>query len=282
MSLTPAVASRIEQLIAPLRDKPEGSAILSDVDGTLAPIVPDPGDAEVPDETRRVLQRLANRFALVGLVSGRRAADARRLVGVGEAAYAGNHGLELMAPGAEGVTLDPAVADRAGAARDFLHGLDLTAIRASGLRPEDKGPIQSLHWRGAPDEASAERLAREVADRARRAGLWPHWGRKVLEVRPVAKIDKGTAVRRLVGGGALQGALFGGDDRTDLDAFRALRSLAAAGDLGVAICIGVASDEAPSELPQEADAVVSGPGEFVEVLEALAPRRAPDAGANPG
>ena len=276
MSPTPAVADGIERLIEPLRENPERAAILCDIDGTLAPIVSDPDDAEVPEATRKVLRQLADRYVLVGLVSGRRAADARRLVGVGEAAYAGNHGLELMAPGAEGVILDPAVGDRAGAAREFVGGLDLTALRDAGLRSEDKGPIQSLHWRGAPDEGLAERRARQVAEEATRAGLLPHWGRKVLEIRPVAGIDKGTAVRRLVGGGALEGALFGGDDRTDLDAFGALRSLAAAGDLGVAVCIGVASDEAPSQLPREADAVVSGPDEFGEVLRALVPPRAPN------
>ena len=53
----------------------------------------------------------------------------------------------------------------------------------------------------------------------------PHFGRMVLELRPVADVDKGIAVRRLVGETGIDAALFGGDDRTDLDAFAALREL---------------------------------------------------------
>ena len=64
---------------------------------------------------------------------------------------------------------------------------------------------------------------------ARRAGLQPHWGRKVLEIRPVAGIDKGTAVRRLLAGRVASRALFAGDDRTDMDLYTALPS----GSIGV-------------------------------------------------
>jgi trehalose-phosphatase len=281
VSPTPALAGEVAELIVPLRDEPGRSAILCDVDGTLAPIVGDPDEATVPEETRQVLRELARRFALVGFVSGRRAVEARRLVGVDEAAYVGNHGLELIAPAADEVTLDPAVADRPRAARAFVLGLETAALKEAGLRLEDKGPIQSLHWRGVADEGAAERRADEIAAEALRAGLQAHWGRRVLEIRPVAEIDKGTAVRRLLAGRLASRALFAGDDRTDLDAFRALRSMTAAGDLGVAICIGIGSDEAPPDLGQEADAVVAGPDEFRAVLTALARPGPRHAASNP-
>ena len=100
----------------------------------------------------------------------------------------------------------------------------------------------------------------------------PHWGRKVLELRPVADIDKGTAVERLLGEGSVERALFGGDDRGDLDAFAALREMANAGRLRAAACVGVASHEAPPELTERADVVVDGPDGFLEVLRALAAR----------
>jgi trehalose 6-phosphate phosphatase len=98
----------------------------------------------------------------------------------------------------------------------------------------------------------------------------PHWGRKVLEIRPVSGIDKGTAVARLLDEAPVELGMFGGDDRGDLDAFAALRSRAHAGRLRHAACIGVASDEAPAELGEAADAVVDGPSGFLEVLRALA------------
>lgn len=269
-----AVAGRVAQLIASLRDDPGSSAVLCDVDGTLAPIVGDPAAAVVPGETREALRELARRYALVACVSGRRAADARHVVGLDELAYAGNHGLEVLAPGARDATIDRAVAANAEIARSFVLELEAAELGEAGLRLEDKGPIQALHWRGAADEEAAEGLAREIAAEVRRAGLEPRWGRKVLEIRPVAGIDKGTAVRRLLDERPIELALFAGDDRTDLDAFRALRSLAAAGRLRAAVCVGIGSEEAPAELAEQADATVAGTAEFVTVLRALAEPRA--------
>jgi len=259
----------LAQLIEPLRAAPGESAALFDVDGTLAPIVDDPAEASVPAPTQTALRDLARRFALVACVSGRRAAEARRVVGVDELTYAGNHGLEVLAPGEHEAELDPALGDRARAAREFALDLDGEALGAAGLRLEDKGPIQALHWRGAPDEPAAERRAREIAERAESAALEPRWGRKVLELRPTADVDKGTAVRRLLDRPGLSLALFAGDDRTDLDAIHALRSLVEGGALRGAVCIGIASDEAPAGLAEEVDALLSSPEDLVEVLRML-------------
>ena len=213
---------------------------------------------------------MAGRFALVACVSGRRAIEARRLVGVEELTYAGNHGLEVLAPGEQEAALDQSLGDRAHQARQFALGLDSEALSEAGLRLEDKGPIQAFHWRGSPDQPAAERRAREIAERADRAGLEPRWGRKVLELRPITEVDKGTAVRRLLHGVDVRLALFAGDDRTDLDAIRAIRSLVDHGDLRGAVCIGIASVEAPAGLADEVDALVSSPADLVEVLAILA------------
>jgi len=270
VSDAPGATSRIGELLAPLRAEPEASALLCDIDGTLAPIVPEPEDTAVPEETREVLRQLAGRYALVACVTGRRALEARWIVGVEELVYSGNHGLEWLRPGATGPELDPAIADDARRARDFVLDLDAEDVSVAGLRLESKGPIQALHWRGAEDEARAKHQARRIAGTARSAGLAPHWGRKVLEIRPVGDIDKGTAVERLLSERAVQLAMFGGDDRGDLDAFAAMRRLADSGCLRAALCVGVASDEAPPELAERADAVVDGPDGFLAVLRALA------------
>src|SRR5689334_18314798 len=173
----------LQQLVEPLREAPEESAVLFDVDGTLAPIVEDPAQASVPEPTRAALRKLAGRFALVACVSGRRSLEARRLVGVEELTYAGNHGLEVLGPGEQEAAFDVSLGNRANAAREFVRDLDAETLRAVGLRLEDKGPIQAFHWRGAPSELAAEARAREIAERAQPAGLEPRWGRKVLELR---------------------------------------------------------------------------------------------------
>jgi trehalose 6-phosphate phosphatase len=269
-----AVSGRIAQLLLPLRKDPGSSAVLCDIDGTLAPIVADPVEAHVPPETREALRALARRFGLVACVSGRRAVQARSVVGVDELTYAGNHGLELLRPEASEADLDPAVGELARAAHDLVGELDSSSLSRVGLSLEDKGPIQALHWRTASDQRAAERRAGEIATRAEQAGLVPHWGRKVLEIRPTNEVHKGTAVRRLLVAAPVRRALFAGDDRTDFDAFDALRAISADGGLQDAICIGVASEEQPAGLAERADALVEGPKELEGVLRWLAEPRA--------
>src|SRR5207247_2381227 len=58
-------------LLARLAEDPARAAILLDVDGTLAPIVPRPEDARVPDDARAEVSRLAARYALLACISGR-------------------------------------------------------------------------------------------------------------------------------------------------------------------------------------------------------------------
>jgi trehalose 6-phosphate phosphatase len=256
--------------LGPLREEPSRAAVLTDIDGTLAPIVTDPGEAGISDEARKLLAALASRYAVVGCVSGRRAAEARDLVGVEEIAYAGNHGLELLLPGESEVRLDPALEGRENQAAEYLARLDGDAIGAFGLRLEDKGPIQALHWRGVEDESAAEARAREIAAEAGRAGLDARWGRKVLELRPTGGGGKDAAVAALLTGAEVESAVYAGDDRTDLDAFRRLRELAEGGDLRRAVCVGVVSDEGPAEIAAEADLTAEGPEGWVAMLRQLA------------
>ena len=80
----------------------------------------------------------------------------------------------------------------------------------------------------------------------------------VLEVRPPVAIDKGTAVKRLRGRRRIAILLYVGDDRTDLDAFRE-----------ATIRVAVRSSEGPRELLAQADAVVDGPQQVVDLLASL-------------
>ena len=259
-----------KELIAPLRERPEQAAILTDVDGTIAPIVADPSAAAVPDATRELLRRLAERYALVGCISGRRAEDARRVVGLDELAYSGNHGFELLLPSDSEVRPDPSLDGHEADAPRFVEGLDQGELERAGIRTEDKGAIVALHWRGSPNEGAAESLTHEIASAAEWRGLVPHRGRKVLEIRPNVPINKGIAVAALIASRPVDAALYGGDDRTDVDGFVGLRTLERDGKLSATACVAVASDESPDEVSREADLTVEGPEGFVKVLEALA------------
>jgi trehalose 6-phosphate phosphatase len=265
----PALEAEWVAALAPLREAPKRSAVLTDVDGTLAPIVERAEEAAVPAAAREALAALSERYALVGCISGRQAEEARRLVGLDQLAYAGNHGLELLLPGEERPRPDPSVVGREHEASEFLAAID-GQLEGAGLRREDKGPIQALHWRGSDDEATAEGRAEEIADAAAAAGLEPRWGRKVLELRPRGGGGKDAAAASLLADERLDRAVYAGDDRTDLDAFRRLRALREEGRLSVAVCVGVLSAEGPAELAEECDVAVDGLDGWLAVLEWLA------------
>ena len=289
------------EALEPLRSDPSSSAVLLDIDGTLAPIVRHADDAHVPEATRALLIEIAKRYRLVGCVSGRRAATARQIVAIGTIAYVGNHGGELLRPGATRPELDPELAAWSGRVRDFVTRVFTAEHQRLRVRAEDKEAIAAFHWRGAPDEVAAQAAVQQIAARAEQEGFAVHWGRKVLEVRPPVALDKGLGVTALLdgrgpeapsqrvpagaragstgegdeasgvdgAGGVVSVALYVGDDTTDLDAFRGLRSLLQAGKLTAAVCVAVSSEEAPRELMEEADLTIDGPEGVRRLLEAL-------------
>jgi trehalose 6-phosphate phosphatase len=262
-------AATLVEALEPLRADPSRGAVLLDVDGTLAPIVRHAADAHVPEATRSLLIAVARRYGLVACISGRRAANARQIVSIGSIAYVGNHGGELLRPGATEVELDPEVASWTRRINDFVAQQWDSGLDRLRVRREDKEAIAAFHWRGAPDEAAAYAAVAELARRAEESGLVAHWGRKVLEVRPPVELNKGRGVVALLRSVDVGAAMYVGDDTTDLDAFRSLRGLVDEGRLTDAICIGVRSDETPPALEQEADLLVDGPMGVRAVLDAL-------------
>jgi trehalose 6-phosphate phosphatase len=264
------MADVLAESLKPLRADPARAAIFCDIDGTLAPIVERADDAHVKEETSVLLGRLGRRYGCVACISGRSAAEARRIVGVGSIAYAGSHGAELLEPGSQTPHLIAAFKSWERRVREFANDRDTPDLRLLRIRIEDKGPISAFHWRGAADEDAARTHLEGVAQLAEAAGLATHWGRKVLEVRPPVPIDKGQAVRDLVLGSATRTAVFGGDDATDLDAFDALDALVAEERLDAAVRVGVRSDEGPAAIVERADVVVDGVAGFTLVLSVLA------------
>jgi trehalose 6-phosphate phosphatase len=259
----------LAELLRPLKAEPKRSAVLLDVDGVLAPIVQNADDAHMPETTRRPLIEVARRYGIVACVSGRRASDARRIVSLGSISYLGSHGSEVLRAGSIQPEMDRELQAWTKRVQDFAHEAFGEKLRRQRVRLEDKEAIAALHWRGVPDEEEAEAAIREVADAAENAGFTAHWGRKVLEIRPPVRIDKGAGIVSLLRDTDLVGALYVGDDVTDLDAFRGLNELVEMGRLGVGVKVGVRSDEGPTALAEEADALVEGTDGVRELLKSL-------------
>jgi trehalose 6-phosphate phosphatase len=239
------MAATADALLDRLAEAPDETGLFLDFDGVLAPIVERPEEAFPPAETRAELRRLADRYALVAIVSGRDGDDVRARVGVDGLVIVGSHGLELN-PEAE-------------------HWRQRMLDFASSVAwpNEPKRLTLSFHFRDADDEAAAVRELEAVAERARDEGLVARFGRKVLEVLPPLAGDKGTAVRHLLEEYGLRRALVAGDDTTDLDAFRALDGLP------YAVRVAVASPESPSVLRESAEIVVETTEQFLALLRRL-------------
>jgi trehalose 6-phosphate phosphatase len=235
-------------LLEHLTAAPEQGALFLDFDGVLAPIVARPENAYPPEETREELRRLADRYALVAVVSGRAGDDVRERVGVDGLVYVGSHGLELDR---QADRWRRQIVDFASAAPWPPHDVEL------------KGLSVAFHFRDAPDERAAVVALEAIADAAREEGLVARFGRKVLEVLPPVGSNKGTAVRHLLEGAELSRALVAGDDTTDLDAFRAVE------ELDHKVRVAVQSEESPTLLAEHAEIVLSSTDEFLELLKSL-------------
>lgn len=239
------MAAIADALLERLAEAPAETGLFLDFDGVLAPIVPRPGDAAAPEETRAELRRLVDRYALVAVVSGRDGEDVRARVGVDGIVVVGSHGLEL----------NPEAEHWRRRLADFRSTVAWPA--------EPKRLTLAFHFRDVKDERAAIRELERVADRARAEGLVARFGRKVLEVLPPLAADKGTAVRHLVEERGLTRALVAGDDTTDLDAFRAVDELAHA------VRVAIVSPESPAVLREAAEITVETPAAFLELLKKL-------------
>jgi trehalose 6-phosphate phosphatase len=110
-------------------------------------------------------------------------------------------------------------------------------------------------------------LVAALEDVASSAGLELVEGKMVVELVPAGRPRKGGAVERLVGESHLSAALFAGDDVADVEAFRALDSLAEKGLLAVKVAVG--GVDTPRELLDGAAVVVDGPTGLVQLLGQL-------------
>ena len=237
-----------------------------DVDGTIAPIVPTPEQAAVNPAVRRALAALAGEVSVV-VLTGRDTAAARRIVGVAEIAYAGNHGMEWWEDGA--ATVDPLAEPYVGRIHRVALHLGSALAGEPGVRLEDKGPSLSVHYRLAADPAAVrERVLALLGGPDGSGDLTVREGKMLIEVLPPVAVNKGTAIARTVERRHLASALVLGDDTTDVDAFEAVRELRAAGTVE-ALAVAV-SEDAPERLLAAADYRLADPAAVETMLTWLA------------
>jgi len=239
--------------------------LFTDVDGTISRIAPAPAEAVVSESCRESLGLLVKRLEVVAAVSGRSAADAKRMVGVEGMVYIGNHGYERL--DADGLRAWPGTEEYPDKIRTALEVFN-RRVSIEGMVVENKGHTAAIHYRRCSDREAARRaITAEVDALARENGLTVSAGKFVIELRPPMEVTKGSSVLSLAGERGLRGAMYIGDDVTDVDVFVALHGTAP--ELR-GLSVGVIGDETPPEVVREADLTLNGVHDVERFLRQVA------------
>ncbi|MFH1239354.1 MAG: trehalose-phosphatase, partial [bacterium] len=223
--------NRVNELKARLKGK--YIFIFLDCDGTLAPIANSPEEAVIPKKTRRLLESLSGeKLCQVAVISGRALSDIKSKVGLKNIIYSGNHGLEIEGSKIRFIT--PVSPGYQKLIQGIKRDLNKKIASIKGAFVEDKGLSLAVHYRQVKkkDVSLLKTVFHEtiifhlVSDKVK-----IRFGKKVLEVRPSVKWDKGKAVLWLLalqqfsraGGNVFP--IYIGDDLTDEDDFKVLEQI---------------------------------------------------------
>jgi trehalose 6-phosphate phosphatase len=198
--------------------------VLSDLDGTLAPLAEHPDNVRLPEKAKTVLSALTRRpNTTVGILSGRSLIDLKDRVEIPGLILAGNHGLEIEGPDFH-YTNSTALAsqDRIATLAAVLNG---RLRQIPGAWVENKSLSLSVHTRHVADrdmQRLLDALLFSLSDFLPYIELTA--GIMVFEVKPRVDWTKGDAavwIRNRVDT-PRPVTIFLGDDLTDEDAFRLL------------------------------------------------------------
>lgn len=256
----------LEQL-RPIATDPARSGIFLDFDGTLAEIVPLPGDARPLEGAVEVLQKLGRLYGVVAIVSGRSALELLDWLGPDIEIW-GVHGSQRTQEGR--VIVSPSLGAYVDQLQTVRAEAEARLATLEGTVVEDKGAAVNLHYRNAADPEAPRRVSEIAHELAAAHGLVCVPAKMSYELRPPIETSKAQVVLERSTEAELRAALFVGDDVVDLPAFDALDELARKG-LDT-LRVAVRSAEAPQELLERADLVVDGPVGVLGLLEDLVQR----------
>lgn len=228
--------------------------LITDMDGTISPIVANPEDAVVTPRNYELLQQLREKLTLVSVVSGRSVRSVTSRLSLPGIVYIGNHGLERCVDGQVRHSFN---IDRF---RPMLKASaeELQQIPLDNIQVEDKGATVTLHYRQTEDTQQIhDQLLPVVQKIAAKHNLEYFEGRMIFELCPPVEANKGSAFEELVHEFSLDSAIYVGDDTTDINALKMAQQLRLESTC-FAIGVGVISENSPADLVKEADLLASG------------------------
>ena len=255
------VASKI---VETLSHKPSG--FFSDFDGVLSEIAPTPDEAIAYPGSAEAIASIARNLDMAGVITGRAVDDIGTRILIDDLVVVGNHGLEWWEQGSRrdheaGTAAIESVASVLEAVKSELAGqMDISAMIW-----ENKRLSGTIHFRNVADPEETERLLLPIVQPlAEASNLRCTPGKMIVELRPLAQVTKGSALKEIIESNALASAVFIGDDVTDVDGFRALHELRDQGKRTLAV--GVVTVDAHPDIAAHSDVIVNSVHEIVEVL----------------
>jgi trehalose 6-phosphate phosphatase len=230
--------------------RPKELLLVTDFDGTLSDVVPDPAKSVALPEAITALQRLAHLLRAVIVLSARTAEELVGLVPVRGVRLIGDSG--IGEPG----TKEKRALDRFNAeAAKLLAGIP-------GVWIEIKPASTTVHFRNA--ELSGDEVLARLRPLLKATRLYGVLGRKVIEVHSPSA-GKGSALVALLEEVRPGGVVCLGDSENDRPVFELVSGLTIPH-----LCVGVSSPEVPPDLFQRCDVVVEGPKEAAAFLTLIA------------
>lgn len=227
--------------------------------------MPEPERAAPSSEALALLTELSHRLQRIVIISGRDTDFLVSRMPMTGVHFVGNHGLEER-QGSKSRLIPEAVRFKPALARATTAVARSGVSRIPGVMVEWKRAAITVHYRNVTDpKAARAALADRLHPIATREGLELQPGRLNWELRPPIDIDKGEVLRRLAAAIRPAAIVYAGDDRTDADAFSALRSIAGV----TTVAAGVRSHEVPDEVFADCDVMVEGVEGATQLLAQL-------------
>lgn len=250
-----------------LAQQPAG--LIFDIDGTLSPIAPTPGEARLHRDAASLLAEAAQ-YARVAILTGRGLESGAAMVNVEGLTYIGSHGTEWSVglPTTHEIQLAPEALPFAEPARQLLDQAEQAFSQIPGILIERKRVGGVIHYRLVADPEQTRQLILDTLhESAEQYHMRLSEGKKIIEIRPTVASNKGLALRRFVQQSGCKGVIFAGDDRTDLDAILEVKRLQQEGI--AAASIAVQHTDTPPELFEHADITVQEVEGMIQLLAEL-------------
>ncbi|EXB62198.1 Trehalose-phosphate phosphatase [Morus notabilis] len=243
----PSALNNFEEMMSEAEGKEV--VVFLDYDGTLSQIVEEPDQAFMTDEMRSALGEVALAFP-TAIVSGRRRDKVFKFVQLKNVHYAGSHGMDISTPsgslkysghehqvittdehGKEAVHFLPAQ-EFLPTIQEIIKDLREKTKDIKGSMIEDNQFCVSVHYRKVANEEDVDilkKMVKSLMEAHKKFRISE--GKKVLDIRPNIDWDKGRALQYLLdtlGYDSTSEDVFPvyiGDDKTDEDAFTAIRQI---------------------------------------------------------